>query len=702
MTKNRQPQWNLFEAAILLDAFHEVQKKERSKSEIIKNVSAALRQLAINQGQIIDDIYRNENGISYQLRSIESACKGKTVVVPATKLFSEVVTIYDNDRERFSSILEEARKMIYLHSNKESFLAWSSYVIPKKQRKWVEDNLLLIEQYALEKKLIFEPLFMVSSISTLKRVEEAIADDKLFQYKNKKNIRSIIKSFDAYILFCTNETTAENTQKETSEETTGLDNQLPAQKKNTVEDRLNTESANLNNGVQKILLEHYRYGFRYKSLRELMRFRQFADEIGVSLPESDEELKAIVLSLGTVVEEKVFFISESLPTELEQVVEDIFSTGAEVIYYECLFSNDSGWMQTHTIASVNVLKEYLMMYVEGWYFAKQFMIKGARKTEKQAVTAEIKRVWGNKQTNNVHSISERLPYIPLDNILRVITGNDSFSLSAEGEYLLTERFIVSQNESDSILAFVDAACDKDGFCPLSDVPLGDIEENNYNLSKLAIYNAIYKKVLAHKYHLKGKILSKDNSKLDTVLLLKQEIKEKSKCTFDEIEDKVVELTGGTNRQYAFQALYDEMIRVEKNLFVPNETVSFDVEEIDNVLFSFVTDHFAAIRDITTFAMFPLCGQNWNHYLLESYCYKYSHNYCLHVNNFNDKNAGIIAEKDYNKRYEEMLAIELARSGIELKPEVAETYLFNAGYIAKSKYSKIGVLIQQANELRKEG
>ena len=131
----------------------------------------------------------------------------------------------------------------------------------------------------------------------------------------------------------------------------------------------------------------------------------------------------------------------------------------------------------------------------------------------------------------------------------------------------------------------------------------------------------------------------------------------------------------------------------------NRFVDFRVDEIDRILAGFVTDHFVAIRDITTFAMFPLCGQNWNHYLLESYCYKYSKKYSLHVLHFNDKNAGIIAERTFDRQYVEMLALALARTDIELTPEAAGQYLFNTGYMAKSKYARLEEIIQQARELR---
>ena len=68
--------------------------------------------------------------------------------------------------------------------------------------------------------------------------------------------------------------------------------------------------------------------------------------------------------------------------------------------------------------------------------------------------------------------------------------------------------------------------------------------------------------------------------------------------------------------------------------------------------------------------------------------------------FNDKNAGIIAEKNLNKIYDEMLAEAVARTDIELSPEIIGQYLFNTGYLAKSKYAKLDEIAQRAAELRK--
>ena len=697
MALNRQPQWNIYEAVILLDGFLEAQRKDRPRSHIIKDVSAALRQMAVNQGLVIDDVFRNENGISYQLQSMESAFRGKKIYVPATKLFTEVVSIYNENRSRFDSLLEEARGMIEKHDNKEAFLSWASSVVPEKQYKWLDDNLLHVEQYARAKGLIADSIYSVSDLSTLLNIKKALGKNKIFQIKYRKILHNIYDAFDVYIRFC-----AQLNLKTEVVTSPAKEEAIVSESDSVMEIKADYAVGDEAGGIQRILVEHYQYGFRYDSIREIMRFRQFAEAMGIELPENDDQLRDSIISTGTVIDDKVFCKSESLPKELQDLVDEVFATGAETIYYECLLQNKSEWMEEHTITSEGILKEYLRKHVKGCAFAKKFMIRGSKKTEKQAVTEEIKRVWGNTQTENVNTLSERLPYIPLGNIWRVISGNDLFVLSSEGEYLLIDRFVISQDEIEDIVEYVDALCEENGFCSLADVPLGDIEENNYDLSILAIYNAIYKVALAGKYHLNGKILTKDKPELDAVLLLKQYIKGKHECTFDEVAEKVVELTGGTNRQYAFQALYDEMVRVDKNRFVSNTAVIFDVSEIDRVLTTFISDHFAAIRDITTFAMFPLCGQSWNHYLLESFCYKYSRQYSLHVIHFNDKNAGIIAEKDFNKSYSEMLAMELARSDVELKAEIVGTYLFNTGYMAKSKYAKLGDIVQRAKEIRKEG
>ena len=453
--------------------------------------------------------------------------------------------------------------------------------------------------------------------------------------------------------------------------------------------------------IKEILKEHYSFGFRFESVRELMRFRQFAEAKSANLPEDDDQLKAMIIASGTVIDDKVFCTGDDLPQLLQRIIDEVFNTGISVAYYDCLLSEKEADFSQYNITSEDMLKEYLKKHVLGYSYSKKFLSRGKKRSEKEAVTDELIRIWGESPVESVDDLNYRLPYIPLSNIWRVISGNDLFVLSSPGKYLFINRFIISPGEEKNILDFVEQACSEDGFASLSDIPLGDIEENNYELPQLAIINAVFKKVLAGKYHLNGRILTKDKPDLNAVSLLKDYLRGKDEVSFEEIADKAYELTGASNRQYAFKALFDEMVRVDTNRFVATRHVSFDVDEIDHILSGFITDHFGAIRDVTTFAMFPICGQAWNHYLLESYCYRYSKAYSLRVIQFNDKNAGIIAEQDCNLPYNEMLAIELVRSDVELTEASAGSYLSNAGYMIKSKFAMLTGILQRANELKRD-
>ena len=937
---SKQPRWDIYETVILLEGYLETLQGIQSKSQIIKRISADLRRMAVNRGVEIDDVYRNENGVSYQIQSMDSAFKGQKVYVPATKLFTDAVALYRTDNEGYQKILGEAKGMITVKKNsREAFLAWAKSAFSAQRCKWLEENILKMERFAVAAKMISGSIFDVTDTAELEAVYRASCKNKLFQIRHRKLVKNINEDFKEYIKYCSlkpdirepasdskaptvsPETASANVKigsfvvnfdaeesmaytkptsvslfgkkllrpsvwkdvyvcviaalyekhpdifnsmqsfpgsrriefakpqdadrmlspklvsdslcVETNFSATDFIKRLKtlltmceeshASLKITYEKRLDTavinkpvadmplpstsettfysylqdvaklaerscaayvsnirsaeryaaehnytscslfsedneitlataselykdpdfiryneqqhnrftaainkllesigadipqkavaslgsdnkeiaDSAEADSKLVAVLKQHYEYGFKYDSIRELMRFRQFADAMDIELTEDDESLKAAILACGTVIDDKVYCNSDDMPKELQKVIDEVFASGACVIYYESLFEKEQEWMESRVITSADMLKEYLQKNIAGCSYSKKFMVKGNRRSEKEAVTDELKRVWGDCPSNDVNDLGDRLPYIPLSNIWRVISGNDLFVLVSEGKYLFIKRFVITPDEEEDILEFVESACEENGFASLSDVPLGSIEEENYELTQLAIYNAIYKKVLSGRYHLNGKILTKEKTDLDAVALLKQYIKGKDECTFDEVADKVVELTGGTNRQYAFQALYDDMVRVDKNRFVANRFVNFKIDEVDSILSGFISDNFRAIRDVTTFAMFPICGQSWNHYLLESYCYKYSKKYSLHVIHFNDKNAGIIAEKYFNKKYNEMLAIAIARTDVELVPEVIGQYLFNTGYMAKSKYAKLGEIAQRASELRKE-
>ena len=97
----RQVAFTKYEAALLLDAYLKVLSGELSRMDSVKECSRMLRLMAVNSGIEIDDIYRNVNGISFQMASMESAYQGRTIMKPATRLFTEMANLYMTDKKEY-------------------------------------------------------------------------------------------------------------------------------------------------------------------------------------------------------------------------------------------------------------------------------------------------------------------------------------------------------------------------------------------------------------------------------------------------------------------------------------------------------------------------------------------------------------------------------------------------------------------------
>lgn len=108
-TSVRQRLFTEQEAALLLDAYLTTVDGTQSWSIAVEKCSEDLRRMAINGGLQIDEVYRNTNGISSQMARMESAFEGRTIVKPATRLFTEMVSLYREDRSKYEELLKEAK-----------------------------------------------------------------------------------------------------------------------------------------------------------------------------------------------------------------------------------------------------------------------------------------------------------------------------------------------------------------------------------------------------------------------------------------------------------------------------------------------------------------------------------------------------------------------------------------------------------------
>ena len=109
----KQALWDIYESALMLDTYFRIECGEISLKEAILDLSAKLRRKAIRNGDIIDDVYRNPNGISTHLGHMKYALTdGKEGLSHGAKIYSEIVRIYRQEPEKYAQILQEAESMV--------------------------------------------------------------------------------------------------------------------------------------------------------------------------------------------------------------------------------------------------------------------------------------------------------------------------------------------------------------------------------------------------------------------------------------------------------------------------------------------------------------------------------------------------------------------------------------------------------------
>ncbi len=112
---NTIQQWDKFETAMLIDTYILIEQDVYTYQDGYKILSQYLRNRAISHGKVIDDKFRNHNGMMLMLAEIKYLfTDGKKGKPGASKVFKEMYIMYVNSREEFNKILvtayEECRK----------------------------------------------------------------------------------------------------------------------------------------------------------------------------------------------------------------------------------------------------------------------------------------------------------------------------------------------------------------------------------------------------------------------------------------------------------------------------------------------------------------------------------------------------------------------------------------------------------------
>ena len=194
--------WDIEEAVLMLDMLLKSLDGKLTRKEAIRQVSEKLRRRAVNRGIEIDDIFRNENGITFQMSALEVAYTGrKTKLKQPTKLFVETVNLYRNHRELYEEILKEAENVVEPKSVQDEFCSYLSMQMPTFQLSDAYLMLSDIESFCLERKILQNKLFETTDLEAIKRVVQTVDSNRVFRFTFKQNLKKMSTVIHAYYTF---------------------------------------------------------------------------------------------------------------------------------------------------------------------------------------------------------------------------------------------------------------------------------------------------------------------------------------------------------------------------------------------------------------------------------------------------------------------------------------------------------------------
>jgi len=448
-----------------------------------------------------------------------------------------------------------------------------------------------------------------------------------------------------------------------------------------------------------VLSTHFSNGFRLNSPIEAIRFRSFAvEDLGKELTLSDEELKSYIAVSGITYEGKVYAVSTEAKDRIKELAEDYFADGARVIFFSEFYAKNENWLFEVSVVSEEILivllrKLYPRLFFTQTYFgytnASIFIALGS----------EILRVWDGDVLLTYDQLAERLPYIPLERIKYALAQNGDFIWSSAETFSHISRIEITEEECEAVRAATVQKCNTHGYASIMDLPFGDIEERNFELSITAVHNAVYRICLSDKFDKKGKIVTRKGDVFDALIIMKEYCRTIDKCTLDDLLEYEKELTGEVHRWIPMEAGNAVLVRIDKGNYVADKYVYFDTILIDEAIELVVKGDYLPLKSFTTFGAFPDCGQTWNLFLLESYCRRFSQKFRFDTPSVNSRNAGAVIRKSCAMDYTEIMTDAVARADVPLKDAAVGRFLYDSGYIGRSTTSRATEIIDKARAYR---
>ena len=450
----------------------------------------------------------------------------------------------------------------------------------------------------------------------------------------------------------------------------------------------------LRDALLQLLRRHYEKGYRLNSPIEIKKLRaKWKDEHGgEELRASDEAVRKAIASLTVSAGGMAYLIAQDVKDWLQFIV-TLYLGKSEVIFYEAFFARNQEKLTKAHIFNEQILQAVFEEIFPRFHYGKVYFGK-AQGAVPDVVRHEILDIWGEKTLWTYEQLEERL-YIPLDAIKQVLGQQREFLWVAEGTYTHISHVNIEDDVKEKLRQEAQKLSQGKDFWSIKELPVDDVLAANYELettTNSAIYDAVYAICLEADFDRKGDTLTRKQQeddhvqgkmaqKMSAAERMREYCRSRDVCTLSEMQRVARSFTKNTVAH--LRAGAEVMVRLDKEHYVSDSYVNFNIVGTDEAISRIVMGDYLALREFVTFAHFPECGAEWNLFLLESYCRRFSREFRFETSEFNSNHVGTVIRKLAPfKNYDELQADAVFRANIGLDCKTVGQFLYDSGYIGK--------------------
>lgn len=431
--------------------------------------------------------------------------------------------------------------------------------------------------------------------------------------------------------------------------------------------------------VASILVEHFPNGIRPNSIIDINKLKSYYHKATGGGIISADIIPSLLNAISIRHGEKVFAVPSSGKKALVELVDRLIFEGNRLFFYDEFFDTHVDFLQAMNVFSAELLKTVLSNILPSLSYSRSyFSIEG-----NVTVKSEVLRCYETAVCLSYEQLKAKLPYVPLDKVKQVLSQNSDFIWVNTEVYTHVSKIEIDGSERHTAEDKVKTELAERGYASLALLDVSASLELNPDLSEIAVKKGLFQIYFADCYEKRGNIITQKGTVLNAVNVFKDYCLTHDRLTLDELLELEREINGNVHGQSLFVA-YDTMVRVDKNTFVGDSEISFDIETTDNALALFVHADVIPLQAVTSFTSFPyIDGYLWNLYLLESYCKRFSKRFMYQCLSVNSRNVGAIFRRSAGfTDYIDVLAAAVAASNIELKEKVVGDFLFENRYVAQ--------------------